>query len=52
MDEKKIEVSIERFEELLRKEIVYQIERAKLLGSSYISIEDRVLYGIEERAVE
>ena len=44
--EKTIELPVWRFETLLKKEHVYDFERAKLLRSSYRSEDDCIMYDV------
>lgn len=47
--EKGIEISIKRYNELLRKEFVYDIKRKELEKTdAYVSSDDRLLYDIWE----
>ena len=43
-----ITISIRRFEELLYKEAAYEMKKKELMGDKYVSMLDRVLFGIPE----
>ena len=41
-----ITISIRRYEELLYKEAAYEMKKQELMGDKYVSMLDRVLFGI------
>lgn len=43
-----ITITVKRFEELLYKEAAYEMKRAELQTAGYVSMLDRVLFGIPE----
>lgn len=43
-----ITISIKRFEELLYKEAAYEMKRQELQDAGYVSMMDRVMFGIPE----
>lgn len=43
--ENTITITVERFQELLKKEIVFDIKKAEFEASSYKSTDDTILFG-------
>ena len=43
-----ITITVKRFEELLYKEAAYEMKKQELKGDKYVSMLDRVLFGIPE----
>lgn len=43
-----ITISVKRFEELLYKEAAYEMKRQELKNEGYVSMFDRVMFGIPE----
>lgn len=42
-----VTISCERYEELIKKELAYEVRRAEVQQSSYKSATDVILFGIE-----
>lgn len=47
-----ITITMERFQELLKKEIVFDIKKAEFEECSYKSTADTVLFGLTDRNTE
>ena len=47
--EKTIEISTERYVELLRKEIGFDYRQAELKESGWVSTSDRIMFGLDEK---
>lgn len=50
--ENTITITVERFQELLKKEIVFDIKKAEFKGSSYKSTDDIILFGLTDKEAE
>lgn len=47
-----VTMSVERYNELLRKEVIFEIEREELLRNKYRNDRDCFMYGVPTRAEE
>lgn len=47
--ENTITITVERFQELLKKEIVFDIKKAEFEASSYKSTDDTILFGLTDK---
>lgn len=52
MNNETITLSIERYEELLKKAIVYDLYKKSLDGKSYIDSEERLLFEVKKNDEE